>query len=140
MKFTGKDPNGINQISQSLLSIDVNGVEQVTVSTESVDINTKLTVEGSISASQITASGAGLYDIPSEALTADAASKILSGSVSASISPNKGLKINSKTEVSGALYVSESVVIGGTFFGDASGLTNIPADALGDLNQLKSGS
>ena len=40
MEYGGKNPNGINQVSQSLLSIDVQGVEQVNISTSSVDINT----------------------------------------------------------------------------------------------------
>ena len=158
MAYIGKDPNGINQISQSLLSIDVNGLEQVTISTESVDINTKLTVEGSISASQITGSGAGLYDIPSEALTADAASKILSGSEFAQISPDNGLVVSTDTritgslfvsnsldvngdvEVTGSIFVSQSLTVGGIITGDGSGITNIDAGAVGDIDRLKSGS
>ena len=84
MKYGGKNPNGINQVSQSLLSIDVQGVEQLNISTSSVDINTSLNVEGAITASSYTGSfsgsfkgdGSQLHNIPPEALTSDAQSKI----------------------------------------------------------------
>lgn len=140
MSYKGIDPNGINQISQSLLSVDVNGVRQATISTESVDIINNLNVEGSVSASQFTGSGVGLYDIPTEALSADAASKIISGSSSAVVSPNKGLNINVDTHISGTLNVSESLTVGGVISGDGSGITNISAESIGDIDRIKSGS
>jgi len=56
MTYIGKDPNGINQLSQSLLSIDVNGVEQVTISNTEIGINTKLSVENGVSATSYTGS------------------------------------------------------------------------------------
>ena len=74
MEYGGKNPNGINQVSQSLLSIDVQGVEQVNISTSSVDINTSLYVENNVTASNISGSfigdGSELFNIPPEALTA----------------------------------------------------------------------
>ena len=90
MEYGGKNPNGINQVSQSLLSIDVQGVEQINISTSSVDISTSLNVEGGITASSYSGSfvgdGSELINIPPEALTPEAQSKIFDGSVSASIS------------------------------------------------------
>ena len=71
MKYTGKNPNGLNQISQSLLSLDVNGVEQITVSTDSVDINTELSVEAGISATSYTGSIFSGSDIITSNITAD---------------------------------------------------------------------
>ena len=87
MKYGGKNPNGINQVSQSLLSIDVQGIEQINISTASVDINTSLNIEGAITASSYTGSfsgsfkgdGSQLLNIPPEALTSDAQSKIFDG-------------------------------------------------------------
>ena len=56
MAYKGKNPNGINQVSQSLLSIDVNGIEQVTLSTTEVNINTKLSVDNGVLANSYTGS------------------------------------------------------------------------------------
>jgi len=61
MEYGGKNPNGINQVSQSLLSIDVQGVEQINISTASVDINTSLNVEGGITASSYSGSYTGSF-------------------------------------------------------------------------------
>jgi hypothetical protein len=46
------------------------------------------------------------------------ANKIVSGSVSASISPNRGFEINTNTTVSGSLYVSESLNVNNNFYVD----------------------
>ena len=59
MEYGGKKPNEINQVSQSLLSIDVQGVEQINISTSSVDISTSLNVEGGITASSYSGSFVG---------------------------------------------------------------------------------
>jgi len=71
MEYGGKNPNGINQVSQSLLSIDVQGVEQATISTSSVDINTSLNVDNSVTASSFSGSfrgdGSELNNIPTSA-------------------------------------------------------------------------
>ena len=88
MKYEGKTPNGINQVSQSLLSIDVQGVEQINISTSSVDINTSLNVENDVIASSFSGSfrgdGSELNNIPTSALTGDIA-RIAEGSATASL-------------------------------------------------------
>ena len=52
--------------------------------------------------------GSGLYNIPSSGITGLNLSQISSGSVSASISPNNGLVINTNTTITGSLTVSGS--------------------------------
>lgn len=52
--------------------------------------------------------GSGLYNIPSTGITGLNLSQISSGSVSASISPNNGLVINTNTTITGSLTVSGS--------------------------------
>lgn len=140
MSYKGIDPNGINQISQSLVSLYVNGERQIDISTENVDIINDLNVQGSVSASIFSGSGEELFNIPPTALTTDAQNQIFSGSATASISPNKGFKVNVDTSISGALNVSESLTVGGVISGDGSGITNINADSIGDIDRLKSGS
>ena len=56
MEYNGKNPNGINQLSQSLLSIDVNGTEEVRIHPDKVILNNKLDVSESIYSPQITGS------------------------------------------------------------------------------------
>ena len=116
MKYTGKNPNGLNQISQSLLSLDVNGVEQITVSTDSVDINTELSVENGISAISYTGSVFSGSDVITSTITADSidVDSIVGG-------------IITSTEFSGSFS--------GSFQGDGNSITNIPTSALvGDIN------
>jgi|LakMenE18May11ns_1017448.scaffolds.fasta_scaffold9959602_1 hypothetical protein len=55
-----------------------------------------------------TGSGAGLYDIPASGITGLNLSQIATGSATASISSTDGLRINTKTEISGSLNVSGS--------------------------------
>ena len=143
MEYGGKNPNGINQVSQSLLSIDVQGVEQINISTSSVDINTSLNVEGGITASSYSGSfvgdGSELINIPPEALTPEAQSKIFDGSVSASISEEGGFVVNTSASISGGIFATGEIS-GGFISGDGTGLFNVPAEALGDIDRLKSGS
>jgi len=143
MEYGGKNPNGINQVSQSLLSIDVQGVEQVNISTSSVDINTSLYVENNITASNISGSytgdGSELFNIPPEALTQDAQNKIFDGTVTASISEVDGFVVNTSASFTGDILATGE--ISGAFIsGDGSGLFNVPAEALGDIDRIKSGS
>src|SRR6056300_1428480 len=143
MEYGGKNPNGINQVSQSLLSIDVQGVEQVNISTSSVDINTSLYVENNITASNISGSytgdGSELFNIPPEALTQDAQNKIFDGNVTASISEADGFVVNTSASFEGDIIATGE--ISGVFIsGDGRGLFNVPAEALGDIDRLKSGS
>src|SRR6056300_1620605 len=81
MEYNGKNPNGINQLSQSLLSIDVNGTEEVRIHPDKVILNNKLDVSESIYSPQITGS-----TIKSTQLTSTEVSstKIISTEVSAS--------------------------------------------------------
>ena len=136
MKYGGKNPNGINQVSQSLLSIDVQGVEQLNISTASVDINTSLNVEGGITASSYTGSfrgdGSDLNNIPTTALTGDIG-RLAVGSATASVLNGTSFEVNVDTNIIGELSAS-------LYKGDGGGLYNIPADALGDIDRLKSGS
>ena len=84
--------------------------------------------------------GHSLYNIPASGVTGLELYKITSGSVSASISPNRGLEINTNTTITGSLNVTGSV--SGSFIGDGSGLYNIPASGVTglELNKIVSGS
>jgi hypothetical protein len=74
--------------------------------------------------------GTNLYNIPASGVTGLNLNKIISGSVSASISPDKGLEINTDVYIDGTLtakelyinYISSSVLYesGSTKFGDTS--------------------
>jgi len=57
--------------------------------------------------------GSQLTNIPSSGVTGLNLNKIISGSVSASISPDKGLEINTNTIISGALNVSGAITLNG---------------------------
>jgi len=124
-----------------------------TVNTGSINITGDIT--GSIFTGSFKGDGSQLYNIPASGVTGLNLNKIISGSVSASISPDKGFEINTNTIISGTLIVtSGSGVInngliaqnsnliltsgsniyvqnGGTvsasaFSGSAVGLTNVP--------------
>ncbi len=124
-----------------------------TVNTGSINITGDIT--GSIFTGSFKGDGSQLYNIPASGVTGLNLNKIISGSVSASISPDKGFEINTNTIISGTLIVtSGSGVInngliaqnsnliltsgsniyvqnGGTvsasaFSGSAAGLTNVP--------------
>ena len=74
--------------------------------------------------------GTNLYNIPASGVTGLNLNKIISGSVSASISPDRGLEINTNVYIDGSLtakelfinYISSSVLYqsGSTKFGDTS--------------------
>ena len=66
-------------------------------------------------------SGANLFNIPASGIVGLNLSQISSGSVSASISPNNGLQIN--TNVTATSFT-------GSFTGDGSGLTDLPISQL----------
>ena len=146
MEYGGKNPNGINQVSQSLLSIDVQGVEQINISTSSVDINTSLNVEGGITASSFSGSftgsfkgdGSQLESIPTTALTGDIG-RIAEGSATASVLNGTSFEVNVPTNITGDTNIVGDISAS-VFRGDGAGLYNIPADALGDIDRLKSGS
>ena len=141
MEYGGKNPNGINQVSQSLLSIDVQGVEQATISTSSIDINTSLNVDNSVTASSFSGSfrgdGSELNNIPTTALTGDIA-RIAEGSATASVESGTTFDITGDTTITGSLNV-DSPISASRYDGDGSGLYNVPASALGDIDRIKSG-
>jgi hypothetical protein len=66
-------------------------------------------------------SGANLFNIPASGIVGLNLSQISSGSVSASISPNNGLQVN--TNVTATSFT-------GSFTGDGSGLTDLPISQL----------
>ncbi len=102
--FIGIDPNGLNQVSSSVISLYVSGSPVISASPNSISIVNAIP----FSASKIETS---IIDTPaSETLTINA-NTLITGSVSASI-----------------------------FRGDGSGLFNIQADSIGDINRIKSGS
>jgi hypothetical protein len=57
--------------------------------------------------------GSNLTNIPASGVTGLNLNKIVSGSVSASISPNDGFQINADTKITGALLISGSITLNG---------------------------
>jgi hypothetical protein len=101
---------------------------------------------GDVTASIFTGSfkgnGSGLYDIPASGVTGLELFKIVSGSVSASISPDRGFEVNTDTTITGSINVSGSINlssdvtasnISSSFIGDGSRLYNIPLSGVTDL-------
>lgn len=74
------------------------------------DYNATVQVTGSVtvSGSGFIGSGAGLTDIPASGIVGLNLSQIASGSATASISPDKGLHVNTDIDISGSLTVSAS--------------------------------
>ncbi len=124
--------------------------------TGSVDITGSLEITGSLRAIQITGSvsgsftgdGAGLFNIPRSAFTGDAF-RIASGSATASISPNRGLEVNTGVSIRDFLIVTSSGIFKSTvtasmFSGSGRGLFDIPLSALAEqvvaANKITSGS
>jgi len=95
-------------------------------------ISGSISVTGGISGS-FSGSGANLFNIPASGITGLNLSQITSGSVSASISPNNGLQVNTN-------IVAPSFT--GSFSGSGANLFNIPASGITGLNlsQISSGS
>jgi hypothetical protein len=104
------------------------------VSLDDSQITGSLSVTNAVTASFFTGSfsgdGTNLYNIPSSGVTGLNLDKIISGSVSASISPNNGFRINTDVYVDGTVtakeihidYVTSSVLYqsGSTKFGDTN--------------------
>ena len=59
--------------------------------------------------SSFTGSGAGLYNIPASGIVGLELNRISDGSATASISQTNGLRINTKTELTGSLIVTENI-------------------------------
>jgi hypothetical protein len=83
-----------------------NGIIALNNSTVSGSLNvTQRIVAQSVSAS-FSGSGANLYDIPASGIVGLNLSQISSGSVSASISPSTGFRVNTNATISGSLTVN----------------------------------
>jgi hypothetical protein len=91
----------------------------------------------------LSGSGANLFNIPASGITGLNLSQIGSGSFTASIADNK-FKVNTNTEITGSLIVTAGVTgsFSGSFQGDGTGLTNVPASGVVGLNlsQIATGS
>ena len=113
MEFNGKSPNGLNQLSASLVSLFVSGGAVINVSPQSVNVLTDITASG-VQTSEINPTVGGT------------------------------LSIQGNTKITGSLLVSSSIsassVVANTLVGDGSGITNIPASSIGDIDRIKSGS
>jgi hypothetical protein len=79
----------------------------------------------------LSGSGADLFNIPASGITGLNLSQIGSGSYTASIADDK-FKVNTDSEITGSLIVTNGV--SGSFSGDGSGLTNVPASGVVGLN------
>jgi hypothetical protein len=87
---------------QLLKPLDISG---------SLTVTGSINVSGSVSASVFSGSGAGLFNIPAGSIVGLNLSQITSGSVSASISPNNGLQVNTFVQApsfTGSLYGTSS--------------------------------
>ena len=116
--FTGSvtasvDPLGFFRVENLDPSVNSGSVK--------IEFSGSLHVSQSITASLYRGDGGGLYNIPLDALEDLQLDRIISGSTTASVSPNKGFVVNN--QISGTLFV-----------GDGGGLFNIPAESLEDLN------
>jgi hypothetical protein len=112
---------------------DILDIQQIT---GSLNISGSTTITGSLKAQQITGSisgsftgdGGGLFNIPRSAFSGDSF-RIASGSVTASVNPQYGFRVESAdsgSEFTGSIDVSGSVSAS-FFIGDGSKLFNIPA-------------
>ena len=113
MVFNGKSPNGLNQVSASVISLNVSGSSVFNASSGS------LNVFGGVTGSSVQTNIIG--------------------------TPNNGtLQLKANTQITGSLAVSSTIsgstIFANNFVGDGSGITNIPASAVGDIDRLKSGS
>ena len=112
MKFEGKSPNGINQTSINSVSLFVSGSPILNASSESVN------VVGNFTASAVQSNVIGT-------------------------SNSSPLQIKANTQITGSVHVTTFVsasTLYGTLVGDGSGITNIPASSIGDIDRIKSGS
>ena len=86
-------------------------------------------------------SGAGLFDIPLSALSEEvvAATRIQTGSITASVSPQRGfqvISVESGSQFTGSIFITGSGVelSSGSFSGSGARLFNIPKTAISDLD------
>lgn len=110
-----------------------NGIIALNNSTVSGSLDVTQNVVAQSVSSSFSGSGANLYDIPASGIVGLNLSQISSGSVSASISPDNGLQVN--TNVTAPSF-------SGSFSGSGANLSGIPATGIVGLNlsQISSGS
>jgi len=116
------------------IDIDLTGnIEGNTISGVTITNLTGTTAYIANVSGSFTGSGMGLYNIPASGITGLELNKIASGSATASISPNNGLRINVKTEVTGSLTVSGDTYTSGNVYitGNTSQTGSI--DLTGDI-------
>jgi len=116
------------------IDIDLTGnIEGNTISGVTINNLTGTTAYIANVSGSFTGSGMGLYNIPASGITGLELNKIASGSATASISPNNGLRINVKTEVTGSLTVSGDTYTSGNVYitGNTSQTGSI--DLTGDI-------
>ena len=112
---------------------DILDVQQIT---GSLNISGSVRITGSLKAQEITGSvsgaftgdGAGLFNIPRSAFSGDSF-RIASGSVTASVNPQYGFRVESAlsgSEFTGSVEISGSISAS-LFIGDGRGLFNLPA-------------
>jgi hypothetical protein len=153
--FTGSGA-GLFDIPRSALTPDALTSNRIASgsATASIQDSTGLLVnvpaffEYSVSASMFSGSGRGLFDIPISNLSGDA-SRIASGSVTASVSPDTGFvvqSLESGSQFTGSLFVSGGIELssGSSFSGSGARLFDIPRSALTQdaliSTEIKSGS
>ena len=153
--FTGSGA-GLFDIPRSALTPDALTSNRIASgsATASIQDSTGLLVnvpaffEYSVSASMFSGSGRGLFDIPISNLSGDA-SRIASGSVTASVSPDKGFvvqSLESGSQFTGSLFVSGGIELssGSSYSGSGARLFDIPRSALTQdaliSTEIKSGS
>jgi hypothetical protein len=140
---------GLTNITASTVEFN-NVINKPTLISSSLQFNDlSLPFTGSYTGS-FSGDGVNLYNIPATGITGLNLSRIASGSVTASISPDSGFQVNTNTSISGTLSVTGSIQVtdgasgsfSGSFQGDGAGLTNIPASGIVglNLNQISSGS
>jgi hypothetical protein len=116
-----------------------------TVSSASIDLF-KVTNTGTSGSfiGAFSGSGANLFNIPASGITGLNLSQIASTTATASISAASGFQVNTNTEITGSLKVTAGVSgsFSGSFQGNGSGLTNVPASGIVGLNlsQVATGS
>ena len=99
----------INRISSGSVTASVSPVDGFVVNT-SGSIQGKLVVDSELSASVFSGSGAGLFDIPLSAITEEAF-RIASGSVTASVDPNRGFEVNSTGRFEDSVTITGSLIV-----------------------------
>ena len=72
-----------------------------------------ISASGYISGSIFSGDGSGLINIPASGITGLNLSQISSGSVTASIAPDKGFRVNTNTEITGSLENTGNILLNG---------------------------